>query len=89
MKNQVLNFKIIITQDDDGIFVASCLAIPGCHTQATKLEEVLKRIKEAINLCLKVAQTDESYRKSIDFGQKKTSIFVAMSEVAVSQPSYV
>ncbi|MBI2112165.1 type II toxin-antitoxin system HicB family antitoxin [Candidatus Woesearchaeota archaeon] len=34
MKNQkYLNFNVVITQDEDGIYVADCPAIPGCHGQ--------------------------------------------------------
>jgi predicted RNase H-like HicB family nuclease len=34
--------------------VASVPALPGCHTQATSLDVLLERIKEAIVLCLDV-----------------------------------
>jgi len=34
-----LNFKVIINQDEDGFFVASCQAITGCHTQGKTYEE--------------------------------------------------
>ncbi len=41
-----LNFKVIITQDEDGVFVASCPAIPGCHTQGDTYEEAEKNIPQ-------------------------------------------
>ena len=86
---KVLNFKIITTQDDNGIFVVSCPAIPGCHSQGETYEEALKRIEEVIKLCLKVAKDDLDYRASIDFDQKNTSRFVGISEVTIPQPSFV
>lgn len=42
---EVLNFKVIINQDEDGTFVATCPAIPGCHSQGETYEEVVKNIK--------------------------------------------
>lgn len=62
---KVLNYRVIIEQDEDGVFVASVPSIPGCHTQGDTYEEVLKNIKEAIELCLEVAKEDKSYRSKI------------------------
>ena len=84
-----LNFKVLITQDEDGVFVASCPAIPGCHTQGQTYEEAEKNIQEAIRLCLKVAEKDTNYRESIDFGQRNTSRFIGIQDVVVPQPSFV
>ncbi len=68
MKNQkYLNFNVLITQNEDGIYVADCPAIPGCHSQGSTYEEAEKNIKEAIKLCLKVAEEDKDYKDSIDF----------------------
>lgn len=51
MKHQ---FNVIIEKDTDGYFVASVPALQGCHTQAKSLDALMKRIKEAIELCLEV-----------------------------------
>lgn len=56
---------MIIERGEDGYFVASVPALPGCHTQARTLIELTKRTKEAISLCLDVAKTDSRYRKQI------------------------
>ena len=45
-------FDVIIEQDAEGYFVASVPALPGCHTQAKSLDVLMKRIREAIELCL-------------------------------------
>ena len=45
-------FKIIFEQDRDGIFDASVPELHGCHTQAKSLNILMKRIQEAIQLCL-------------------------------------
>jgi len=45
-------FTVIIEKDEDGLYVASVPALPGCHTQADNLNELESRIKEVIRLCL-------------------------------------
>ena len=67
-----LQFKVLIEQDENGVFVASVPAIPGCHTQGDTYEEAIKGIEEAIQLCLEVAKDDKKYREKIDF-QEETS----------------
>ncbi|CAN5288803.1 type II toxin-antitoxin system HicB family antitoxin [soil metagenome] len=51
-------FNIVIEQDEDGIFVASVPEIHGCHTQAKSLDVLMKRIREAIELCLEVEKME-------------------------------
>jgi len=48
------NFDVIVERDDEGYYVASVPALPGCHTQAKSLDEVNLRIREAIELCIEV-----------------------------------
>lgn len=55
MKRQ---FNVIIEKDADGYFVASVPALRGCHTQAKSLDALMKRVKEAIELCLEVEGND-------------------------------
>jgi len=52
----VHEFNVVIEKDEDGYFVASVPALRGCHTQASSLDVLIKRIKEAITLCLEVEQ---------------------------------
>ena len=66
-RKSVLNFPVLITQDEDGIFVADVPAIPSCHTQGETYEEVLRNVKDVIGLCLSVAKTDVKYRKQINW----------------------
>ena len=57
-------FNILIEEDEDGFFVASVPELRGCHTQAKSLDVLMKRIREAIELCLEVEemQTNTSSR---------------------------
>jgi predicted RNase H-like HicB family nuclease len=47
-------FNILIEEDENGVFVASVPELRGCHTQASSLDELMVRIREAIELCLEV-----------------------------------
>lgn len=45
-------FNVIIERDSEGYYVASVPELRGCHTQAKSLDALMKRIREAIELCL-------------------------------------
>ena len=47
-------FDVLIERDSDGYFIASVPELPGCHTQAKSLDTLMKRVREAIVLCLEV-----------------------------------
>ena len=47
-------FDVVVEKDSAGFFVASVPALPGCHTQARSLDELMLRIREAIELCVEV-----------------------------------
>ncbi len=49
-------FNIVIEEDEDGFFVASVPELRGCHTQAKSLDVLMKRIREAIELCSEVEE---------------------------------
>lgn len=64
-------FNVVIEKDEDGYFVATVPALRGCHTQAKSLDVLMRRIQEAIGLCLEV--------------EKPTSNeFVGVQRIAVS-----
>ncbi len=51
-------FDVVVEKDSEGFFVASVPALAGCHTQARSLDELMVRVKEAIELCLEVQEDD-------------------------------
>lgn len=65
-------FDVVVEKDSDGYFVASVPALPGCHTQSKSLDELMVRIREAIELCLEVQGTPP---EPLDFvGVQRVSI---------------
>jgi predicted RNase H-like HicB family nuclease len=52
-------FNVVIERDSEGYYVASVPELQGCHTQARSLDTLMKRVQEAIELCLEV-ETDAS-----------------------------
>jgi predicted RNase H-like HicB family nuclease len=48
--------NVIIEQDSEGYFVATVPELRGCHTQAKSLDTLMKRVREAIELCRETMQ---------------------------------
>lgn len=55
-----MKFRVVIEQDEDGVFVASAPTLPGCWSQGATRDEALANITDAIDAYL------ESLRKSGD-----------------------
>jgi predicted RNase H-like HicB family nuclease len=49
-----MDFVITLFQDEDGIFIAECPAIPGCISQGGTEHEAEQNIRHAIRECLAV-----------------------------------
>jgi len=45
---------VIVERDEEGFYVGSVPELLGCHTQARSLDQLMVRIREAIELCLDV-----------------------------------
>ena len=59
MEKQILDFTVLIEKDEDNLYVAKVPELEGCYTQGKTLEEVLSRIKEAIDVCLEADKGEE------------------------------
>ena len=68
-------FDVIIEKDEDGFYVASVPELPGCHTQARSLDELMENINEAIELYLEVKK---------EFAKAPKTEFVGIQRVEVS-----
>jgi predicted RNase H-like HicB family nuclease len=52
-------FDVILLEDETGGYVAIVPALPGCHTQGDTLTEVMKNVKEAIDLYVETLTEQE------------------------------
>jgi predicted RNase H-like HicB family nuclease len=68
-------FPVLIEQDEDGWFVGIVPGLKGCHTQARSLPQLEKRLREVINLCLKVEK-----------GKVTQNKFVGVHQVEIAMP---
>lgn len=75
-----LQFKVLLEQDEDGLYVASVPELPGCYTQAKTLEEVRERIKEAIELVL---ESDKDIKEEKLESPSSASNFFGIEEVTI------
>ena len=62
-----MKYRVIIEQDEDGMFVAEVPSLPGCITQGKTRKEALKNIQEAIEIYIESLKAhDEPVPPSID-----------------------
>jgi predicted RNase H-like HicB family nuclease len=54
-------FHVIVERDAEGYLIATVPELRGCHTQAKSLDVLMKRVKEAIELCLEVESTSTTH----------------------------
>ena len=43
-------YTVVIERDEDGVYIVTVPALPGCHTAGDSEEEALELIKDAIRL---------------------------------------
>ncbi|GAI40301.1 unnamed protein product [marine sediment metagenome] len=54
-----LTFDVAVQKDESGGYIAFVPSLPGCHAQGETFEELLKNVKEAIELYLETLEKDE------------------------------
>ena len=69
-------FNVIIERDAEGYYVATAPELRGCHTQAKSLDTLMKRIREAVDLCLEVQGAEPA-----------ASQFVGVQRITVGSPT--
>ena len=47
-----MRYRVLIEQDEDGVFVAEVPSLPGCVSQGETRDEALSNVREAIALYL-------------------------------------
>lgn len=70
-------FHVLIERDEDGVYVGRVPELQGCLSQGDSLDELMKNIREAIELCLEVRANDQ---QPVEEEQVK---FVGVQEIEV------
>ena len=70
-----MKYRVIIEQDEDGVFVAEVPALPGCISQGCTREEALRNIREAISAYL---ESLKAYNEPIPPSINEEVVEVAM-----------
>ena len=78
MEKEKIDFSVFVEQDEDGIYVAKVPELEGCYTQGKTLEEVIQRIKEAIEVCLEADKEEVNPMR-----------FIGMQKIQVKKPQLV
>lgn len=78
MEKQNMDFTVLIEQDEDGIYIAKVPELDGCYTQGKTLQEVVERIKEAIEVCLEADKKEVNPMK-----------FIGIQKIQVERPQIV
>ena len=55
----MVEFDVVIIEDETGGYVAFVPALPGCHTQGDTLGELMDNVREAIELYLETVTAEE------------------------------
>lgn len=62
-----MKYRILIEQDEDGVFVAECPSLPGCISQGKTRKEAIDNIQDAIKGYIEsLRKHNESIPPSID-----------------------
>ena len=70
-----MNFTVIIEKDEEaGMYVGEVPNLPGCHTHGKSVDELMKNMREVIELCLEEEKACTS----------KMSKFVGLQQIEVA-----
>ena len=48
LEDYEVRYRIMVEQDEDGVFVAQCPTLPGCISQGKTRREALRNIRDAM-----------------------------------------
>ena len=83
MKYMERKFHVLIEQDEDNGYVGKVVELQGCITQGDSLDELMRNVREAIELCLEV-EKEEKQKIS-----EKDIKFVGVQEISVNETSNI
>jgi len=64
-------YTVLIEKDEEGWLISEVMELPGCHTQAKTMDQLLKRTKEAIQVYIDTSE------------EKDISEFVGIQQIEV------
>lgn len=67
----MVEFTVILEEDERGYIVATCPSLPGCHSQGKTEAEALANIREAIVGCL-LTLNDRARREAQKSKKRRT-----------------
>jgi predicted RNase H-like HicB family nuclease len=53
-------YTIVVEKDEDGWLVSEVIGLPGCHTQAKDMNQLIERTKEAIKAYLEEEESEHT-----------------------------
>jgi len=68
-------YTVVVEKDEDGYYVGEVIELPGCHSQAKSMDELMERMGEAISLYVEVKS------------DVKAPVFVGLQKLKVPVPS--
>jgi len=77
-KSEMYEFDVVILEDETGGYIAFVPTLPGCHTQGETIEELMKNVKEAIELYLETLTDEEKedVLKQKMVGIQRVNVFI-------------
>ena len=76
---QNISVQVILEQDEDGRFIASCPSLQGCYSQGDTVEEALENVKDVIEMCVEELREE---KKDLDLRYPEV-IAIKHLEVAI------
>lgn len=68
-------FDVIVERDESGLLIGSVPELPGCYSQGRSEKELLKNIREAIELHLETLKEGKSSQEPQFVGIKKVAVY--------------
>jgi predicted RNase H-like HicB family nuclease len=59
-----MKLKVTLEEAEEGGYIVSCPALPGCHSQGDTADEALENILEAIEGCLESLSEETLYNRN-------------------------
>lgn len=69
-----VTYTVLIEQDETDAYIAKVPDLKGCYTHARTIPELLRRVREAIELCLEVEGKEKTPPRFVGIQQVSVSV---------------